>query len=61
MTVDAMQHDIAVIDVKQTVANVDIAESDALRHNLKDVAAGIFRSSPDDRDTAIPPTTAVVR
>ena len=41
MTVDAMQHDIAVIDVKQTVANVDIAESDALRHNLKDVAAGI--------------------
>ena len=43
VAVNAMQHHVAVIDVKQTVANFNIAESNALWHDLKDVAAGIFQ------------------
>ena len=43
VTVNAMQHHVAVIDVKQTVANFDIAESDPLWHDLKEIAVGIFQ------------------
>ena len=43
VAVDAVQHHIAVIDVKQPVANLNIAKAHALRHHFKSIAVSVFQ------------------
>ena len=53
-----MQHHVAVIDIEQTVAHFDIAETDALQDDFQIAPAAFFNSAPDDKNTGFPPTTA---
>ncbi|MNI87164.1 hypothetical protein D3C73_1443390 [compost metagenome] len=42
VAVNTVQHYVVVVDVKQPVADRNVAESDALRNHLNNIAAGIF-------------------
>ena len=43
VTVNAVEHHVAVIDIEQAVAHFDIAKTDALRDNFDNLPGGVFQ------------------